>query len=341
MQTSSGVTLQINLAPSDWLHAKYILPHQLRQWAKQVDEVLLTLDLHRSHGRFAEGWEERRPKVQHLIHECCAKYSNVRSQEVDYSPEVAVDVSARFFGGRSIPPKDFRGGPFYSYFFGLYAAKHNYVFHLDSDMMFGGGSSTWIVEAIQLLAKSPDVLVCCPFPGPPTSDGHLYSQVAESTPHPSLALAFIFSCLSSRVFLLDKNRFNSQIKHLPLTYAPVHGIIKALIEGNYPYALPEEILTNAMLKHSLVRVDFLGEQPGMWSLHPPYRSENFYQGIPELIQKIETGHIPEAQRGNHDVSDILVDWTSARAALKQNRWWKRLGQKLKQKVLNQIVTQAR
>lgn len=333
MKTDSGVTLQINLAPSDWLHAKYILPHQLRQWAKQVDEVLLTLDLHRSHGRFAEGWEERRPKIQHLIHECCANYPNVHLKEVDYSPKVVADVSAMFFGGRSIPPKDFRGGPFYSYFFGLYFAKHNYVFHLDSDLMFGGGSDTWILEAIQLLAERSDVLVCSPLPGPPTSDGRLRSHVAESEPNSSLALAFRFSSLSSRLFLLDRSRFTSQIKQLPLAYAPVRGIIKALVEGNQPYSLPEEIFTKAMLKHSLFRVDFLGKNPGMWSLHPPYRSDNFYQRLPELIHKIETGDIPEAQRGDHDINDSLVDWTSARIALKQNRWWKRLGKSLNQKYL--------
>lgn len=337
MKTTSLVTLQINLAPSDWLHAKYILPHQLRQWAKQVDEVLLTLDLHRSQGRFAEGWEERRPKIQHLIDECCAKYPNVHSQEVDYSPKVVADVSAMFFGGRSIPPKDFRGGPFYSYFFGLYSAKHDYVFHLDSDMMFGGCSSTWIVEAIQLLAERSNILFCCPLPGPPTSDGSLRSQVAESELHPSLALTFRFSSLSSRLFLLDRNRFTSQVKQLSLTYAPVPDIIKALVKGNYPYALPEEIFTEAMLKHSLFRVDFLGKNTGMWSLHPPYRSENFYQGLPELIQKIETADIPEPQRGFHDINDSLIDWTSARTALKQNRWWKRLGQQLKHKFLNYFV----
>ncbi len=335
MKTDSGVTLQINLAPSDWPHARYILPHQLRQWANQVDEVLLTLDLHRSHGRFSEGWEERLPKIQHLIHECCAEYPHARLQEVNYSPKVVADVSSMFFGGSTIPPKDFRGGPFYSYFFGLYSAKHNYVFHLDSDMMFGGGSSIWIAEAIQLLTEGPEIIVCSPFPGPPTSDGSLRSQVAQPESHSSPA--FRFSSLSSRLFLLDRNRFTSQLKQLPLTYTHTWGIIKALVEGNYMYELPEDLFTKAMLKHSLFRVEFLGKSPGMWSIHPPYRSESFYQALPELIQRIETGDIPEAQRGHHDINDSLVDWTSARAALKQNRWWKRLGKNLKHKFRNHFV----
>ncbi|MUG94048.1 hypothetical protein F7734_17285 [Scytonema sp. UIC 10036] len=332
MRSNHGVTLQINLAPSDWLHAKYTLPHQLRQLAQQVDEILLTLDLHRSPGRFSEGWQERLPKIQNLIQECCTQYPHVHLKEVDYSPKVVANVSDMFFGGLPIPPKDFRGGPFYSYFFGLYSAQHNYIFHLDSDLMFGGGSSTWIAEAIDLLNQRPNVLVCGPLPGPPTADGQLRSQVAETEPYDSPA--FRFSSLSSRYFLLDRNRFTSLVKKLPLKYAPIRGIIKALVEGNYPYNLPEKIFTEAMLENSLYRIEFLGKQTGMWSLHPPYRSKNFYDCLPELIQRVESGDIPEAQRGVHDVNDSLVDWSSAKEALKKNRWWKRMGKQLKQKLLN-------
>jgi hypothetical protein len=327
MSINSGVTLQINLAPSDWLHAKYVLPHQLQQFAHQVDEILLTLDLHRSAGRFAEGWEEQLPKTRALIDQCCKQYPHARLADVNYNPEVVAKVSAAFFNRQTIPPKDFRGGPFYSYFFGLYIAKHSYIFHLDSDMMFGGGSSTWISEAVQLLIEHPNVLVCAPLPGPPTQDGQLRSQSAERELHDSSA--FRFSGLSSRLFLLDRDRFKARIQQLSLKHAPLRGFIKAVLEGNFPYKLPEEILTEAMQQHSLFRVDFLGKSPGLWSLHPPYRSRNFYNSLPDLIQKIESGDIPEAQLGDHDVNDSLVNWSSARDALKQNRWWKRLARKIR------------
>jgi hypothetical protein len=327
-----GVTLQINLSPSDWLYARYTLPHQLRQFAHQVDEILLTLDLHRSAGRFAEGWEERLPKIKSLIEECCNQYPHAHSKEVDYSPEIVKNVSSMFFGGSTIPPKDFRGGPFYSYFFGLYTAKYNYIFHLDSDLMFGGGSSTWIAEAIKLLSEQSNIITCGPLPGPPTADGRLRSQLAQPQPHDSLA--YRFSHLSTRYFLLDTERFGSIIKKLPLKYASIRSIIKALVEGNYPYKLPEEIFSEAMEEKSLIRVEFLGHPPGMWSLHPPYRCQNFYDSLPELIEKVESGNIPELQRGDHDVNDSLVDWSSAKAALKQNRWWKRLVKNWKNKISN-------
>jgi hypothetical protein len=47
-----ATTLQINLTPTDLLHLIHILPHQLRQFGGQVDEMLLTVDLHQSRGRF-------------------------------------------------------------------------------------------------------------------------------------------------------------------------------------------------------------------------------------------------------------------------------------------------
>ena len=315
MNTTTGVTLQINLAPTDLPHARYILPHQLRQWAEQVDEVLLIVDLHQSKGRFSEGWQERLPGMRLLIDEYCAKYPNVRSLEVDYSLEVAASIGTQFFGGKPVPAKDWNGGPFYSYFFGLYAATHDYIFHMDSDMMYGGGSSTWIAEAIQLLTERPDVLICSPIPGPPTEDGRLRSQSLEIEPYSSLA--FRSPALSSRHFFLDRKHFRSCIQQLPLTQPPRRRVWQAQLEGNPPYDLPEVIFSQAMSAHDLVRIEFLGNAPGMWSIHPPYRSQLFYQRLPTLIQQIEMGDIPEAQRGCHDMNESMINWASARKPFQQ------------------------
>src|SRR5260370_32205961 len=56
-----ATTLKINLAPTDLPHLIHILPHQIRKFGGQVDEILLTLDLHQSHGRFGTAWKERLP----------------------------------------------------------------------------------------------------------------------------------------------------------------------------------------------------------------------------------------------------------------------------------------
>ncbi len=317
------VTLQISLAPSDHRLAQEILPHQLRVWRNQVAEILLTIDLHRSAGRFADDWEQGRDRILALA----GSFPGVRMVEVDYGKPAARAVAEEFFGGRAVPRKDHRGGPYYSYFFGLQAAANPRVLHCDADMMFGGGSPTWLAEACELLDQRPDVLVVAPLPGPPSPDGRLVEL--QGTPLAQPRMAHAFHEMSSRVFLLDRHRFKTAIGALTPDFAAPRGFILALLEGNAPRELPERLLTRAMHRRGLQRVDFLGTAPGMWSLHPPYRCADFYNKLPELIRRVETNDMPAAQLGFHDVGDSLVDWSEAKARMSQRRWWKRIAARLR------------
>ncbi len=314
---NKGVTLQINLAPTDLPHARHILPHQLRQWAGQVDEVLLSLDLHRSRGRYAEGWEERLPGMLKLIEECCAQYPHARSHEVDYGDAEAKAISQALFGGKPVPAKDWNGAPFYAYCSGLYHASYNYIIHMDSDMLCGGGSQTWVAEAVSLLQERSDLLACNPLAGPPTADGVLHSQTLEREPFSSPA--YRSPHLSTRIFLMDRSRLEALISP-PLPLLPFkRRILQALVEGNPPYRALEDIISQAMGERGSSRIDFLGQAPGMWTLHPPYRSQLFYDRLPDLIAQVETGNVPEGQRGYHDMNDSMIDWSSARKPLWQRK----------------------
>jgi hypothetical protein len=303
---NNPVTLQISLAPTDLPHARHILPHQLRQWGVQVDEILLTVDLHRSRGKFAEAWEDRRPGLLSLVEECCAAYPHASSLEVDYGDEARAGVAEAFFGGRPAPLKDYRGAPLYSYLFSMHAARHDHVFHLDSDMLFGGGATTWVSEALGVLAARPDVLACNPLPGPPHPEGILQSQLLE--PESLESLAFRSSGLSTRLFLLDRRR----LAGLPIGPPDLRRGLGAWLDGNPRFKPLEELISDRMAESGWRRVDFLGEAPGMWSVHPPWRSAVFYERLPSLIAEIERGDVPEAQLGCHDVEDCMVDWTGAR-----------------------------
>ena len=316
---STPVTLQISLAPSDYRHACVLLPHQVRAWRGQVDEVLLTVDFHRSRGRFSARWEEGKDKIVPLAE----SIAGARVAIVDHGDAVMRRVSEAFFGGRRVPAKDFRGGPYYAYFFGLTEARHDYVLHADSDMFFGGGSATWLQEAVGYLEIHPDVLLAAPLPGPPAPDGRVLSP--RATPETDAPHAYRFDTMTTRLFLLDRRRFRSTIGALQPRRPPaLRDTIKALVEGNPPEDLPEHLFTAAMRTHGLVRREFLGAEPGMWSLHPPYRCADFYAKLPELVRRVETGDIPAAQRGDHDLNASMVDWSEALDRLAENRWWRRL-----------------
>lgn len=316
------VTLQINVAPTDLPHAVSILPHQLRQWAGQVQEIIFSFDLHRTThgGRFGEGWEERREPMRRLLDELCREYLSARVVEVDYRPEAMLEVARAFTDGSTLPAKDTKGAPFYPYFHGLYVASNDLMFHLDSDLMFGGASQSWVAEACELLAENPDVLACNPLPGPPAADGRLRRQTASRLD--GRPFAFRFPTLSTRLFLIDRERLRERLFPLRLT-GPVRSIsrIKARMHGNPPYRAAELVISDAMKAAGLYRVDFLGDRPGMWSLHPPFRSEEFYRALPQLLERIEAGAVPDAQRGDYDINDSMFDWSRARLRASVRRLW--------------------
>ena len=295
----SPVSLQISVAPPDLPHARWTLPHQLRQWGGQVDEVVFVLD-----GREAE--------LEELLALLCDEHAHARVQHVDYGADAASVVAERFLGGRRAPVRDCFGKAVYSYLFGLHAARHRFVLHLDSDMMFGGGSQTWIAEARRLFDSRPDVLSVAPLPGPP-SDEPFSPRVArvhraERFENPELAgPALRFTHMSTRDFMLDRSRLGTMRAERPGPRAALGALAKGALWKRRAWRAPAEVaLSRAMTRAGQCRVDFLGAAPGMWSVHPPQRSREFYAALPELIRRIEQGDVPERQLGEFDLSDALL-----------------------------------
>lgn len=330
---AAPVTLEITVAPVDLPVAQHTLPHQLRQWGGQVAEVQFTLDLHKSRGRYGAAAEQRQPGLQALLEDLCERHPQARIEVVDYSPDANRAVAARFFGGRAVPAKHHYGGPVYSYFYGWHAARTDLVLHLDCDMLFGGGSQTWIDEAVHLLRSRDDTIMVSPFPGPPRPDGsipdevmHRHAAVAHRDPRrlSEEPPAYAFAGASTRLFMFDRVELVERLGRLPLRRPRARSFVRALIEGHPPYELPEATITRLMGGRGLWRVDMLGTPPGMWSLHPALRSDEFYEALPELVRRVEEGDVPDAQRGDYDVGDSMVDWSSARAAQSRQTWWRRL-----------------
>jgi hypothetical protein len=315
------VTLEISIAARDLRHLRTTLPHQLRQWAGQVREIVCTIDLEPTPGEVGLGAAHERQLLD-FVEDSLSAYPHGRLEVADYSGATQRDVAARFFGGHSVPAKTARAGPFYAYFYGLHVARCQYVLHLDCDVLFGGGSQTWASEAVKLLRERPDILVCGPLPGPPRTDGTI-AQAAEREANP--APAFVFQTVTSRRFLIDLTRLEEHVRPLSVRrHAPrrmrvpfslwlkgwrrmqLRDRLRPLTLSTLPYDLPERLLGESMTEAGLRRLDFLGDPPGMWSLHPPDRSERFYESLPNLVERVERGDVSDDQRGNYDVVDSML-----------------------------------
>lgn len=308
------ISLQINLSPGDYPSAKFILPHQLKILSEQVDEIMLIVESKPSKGRFSAGWVENKKLLDGLLI-TVAKRFIVQIIHVDYDKETRKKVSNFFFGIDNMPEKDFRGGPFYCYFYGLFCCTNNLVFHLDADIFLGGKSKSWIHEAKELFNKHKDLLTASPLPGPPAKNQLLIGQTIISKFNDEEYM-YQLQGFSTRIFMINKSLLNRY--KLRLRKPSLKNQIKALIKQHPCSDLPEHLISNLMEENNLIRIDFLGKSAGLWSLHPPYRNKQFYNQLEQLIKDIENDYLPESQKGFYDIVDEVIDWTDAKQKLTKN-----------------------
>lgn len=320
------VTLQINVAAGDLDLLPFTVPHQLRVFGAQADELLFTLDTHHSRASryHTEDFAARLGKVSALLARLTRGHPKARVQRVDYSPRAVADVGRTFLGRDRVPGKAANGSPFYAYLFGLRHARNDLVLHLDADMLFGGGSQTWLAEAAHWLERRPDLLGCNPLPGPPRADGRLTTQDAPrvAAPYP----AFLFDGVSTRVLLLDRRRISLPGGlAVPLERPGPRARLEAFLTAAPPVRALEDCLEALMRRNNLYRLDFLGESPGLWSLHPVHRTRALTGRMGEIIARVEAGDIPEGQRGDYNLNDSMLDLGETRtAAYRAGRAWMRL-----------------
>lgn len=286
-------------------------------------DVVCVVDLRPVPGRPNREWELSGRRLVELVDRCCAEFPHARRAIVDYGPEVARALGAAFLRGASPPAKTYRGGPFYAYLFGLHAARSDHVLHLDSDILFGGGSQTWVEEAMRVLVERPDALVCQPFPGPPRPGGLIDAAGAEreATPVP----AYRFATITTRYFLIDLTRFRRRIGGLRVRghSRDVRRVgLRTWLDGvrDLPFRdrlrpfrlatpgidLPERLLGEAMAAAEMYRIDYLGRAPGMWTLHPLVRTAEYYEVLPDLVRRVEAGEVTDEQLGQYDVVDSML-----------------------------------
>jgi hypothetical protein len=319
MMRSDDVTLQINLTAADLRHSREIVPHQIRQLAGQVAAIVLNVDdaAAESKDGTGQGRSEDRESLEHWLAQMRSAHSNLRTRPIDYSAEATRQVADSLYDGQVPPRVDFRSRPIYSFLEPLFSAPTEWVLHLDSDMLLGGGGSNWVAEAQESLRRGHGYVLASPYPGPPRDDGRVSRQPGVEYVQGQIAVEV--PNMSWRVFLMHRPTFVERLAPIPLLGAPLKGRLWTLRQPNPPFEKVELAVTARMNELGLRRIDLLGAPPGMWSLHPPYRSETFYCQLPELIMRVEAGDVPLAQRGDFDVNDSMIDWSDARRVMRRAR----------------------
>jgi hypothetical protein len=90
--------------------------------------------------------------------------------------------------------------------------------------------------------------------------------------------------------------------------------VESLLDRVSPCLALEDCFSILALMRGARFIGFLGSEGGLWSLHPPYRSERFYTELPNLIRRVESDDIPDEQRGDFDINDAMLNWSDVRPA---------------------------
>ena len=303
------ISLQINLSATDLPICRKLLRRQISFWYDELDEIVLSVESRKSHGKFAVDFDANKTALLSLIEEVIGEYPKTRYHLIDYTTPRNRELSALFFGGAVIPHKDYRGGPFYCYFDGLAACRNRYVIHLDSDMILGGTPNSWLRHAVELLNTDPQYLFINPLAGPPTADNHIKQEYFKRLGD----RRFLFQKMSTRVFLVDKHKLSrNSIRLRKVSMTP--GNLKWFFKGKmrWGYELPEILISEMMQRNGLLRVDTFGEEGNgaCFTLHPVVKPAAFIEFIPSLLKRIDNNDIPDSQRGYYNINNDFFDFKS-------------------------------
>jgi hypothetical protein len=311
---TADCTLSILVARTDTSFMMYNIPHLVRMCNFPFKERVLVVDT----APLGRGYEKR-PNIgtlnqlYNLCNELVSEGLIDKIVNINYQKDYRKKVYSKYFGKDMWQTHNYRGYPILGSIFAIEEAKTDYLLHFDSDMfLYQDPNYNWIEEGIKLSRKYSEILSLAPLSGPPTKSGILTKAQIDGEDYVRDDRGFYkFKTFSSRVFLVDCNRFE-QAAPLPIPplkkILPLSFYVKEILNFKRINTLPPwEEMVGARLENSqYIRVDI--DSPKAWTLHPNERGQKYLEKLPELIQKIESGLYPPQQAGDYDLQ--FENWLS-------------------------------
>ena len=276
-----SVSFTVNACNSDAPYLEPTLRHMMRQLDFPFVERIVTYDPGRQVGKYAERIQGSQNAVAQALDRLLADGVIDRVDVVPWSDEDQHRILMKYFGDASIDLKDFSGAPIYQYLYAMDACTGDYLFHVDSDMLFyrTPGEKSWIYAGLDLLQREQKVIVATPQGGPPQArnwferlTGHSFEPAPKSDWHHALFT-------STRYFLMDVARFRAC---LPLTQKK-------------PGEPLENSFTHSFTQRGYQRWSMNGHTH--WAIHPWRHDENYVRHLDDLIWAVEQGIYPFKRTG--------------------------------------------
>jgi hypothetical protein len=278
--TIPTVSFSVNVCNSDAPYLEQTLRHMMRALNFPFAERIATYDPGRQVGKYAERIQGNQNEVERILQTLLDEKLIDRVDVIPWTVEEKNRILMKYFGDSSIDLKDFSGAPIYQYLYALDACTSDYIFHVDSDMLFyRQGERSWIYEGLQLLKQEQKVIVATPQGGPPQARNWFEQLTGLSfEPKPKTAWHHA-SFTSTRYFLMDKAKFTAC---LPL-------------QQSKPGEPLENSLSHTFTKKGYQRWSMNGYKH--WAIHPWRHDENYIRYLDDLIWAVENNVYPFRRTG--------------------------------------------
>jgi hypothetical protein len=293
-----SVAVQINTIDAEHRLMTSMLPHYARVLGPHVDEILVSVNRRAGAAN---------PEFESYLDEMAGSVPGIRWHVIDDSPAAIAAVSTRYFGGRPYALDDWKGTPIHAGLQPQLLLESPYVLHLDSDILLGGDVGAWLKAAVVELTHNPDIVFVNPLAGPPATTPNRYQPTARAVTLSDGSPGWAFDTVSTRIYLAEHDRLAKRI--LPLATRPPSAwserVRARLLGRRKPSALLEPIMGDAMAARGCWRLDMAG--PGdAWSLHLPRKPPALLDQLDRVVAAVESGDIPDRQRGDYDLNDSFV-----------------------------------
>lgn len=293
------VSFTVNTCITDTPFLEKTLRHVFRSLDYPFTERLIAYDPGNPMGKY---YSRRRGDPEELMAIFDRLLSDGLIDRVDTIPwkeDHQTAILKKYFGRDDIDLKDFSGAPIYQYLYALDQCTGDYVFHMDSDMLFHTTpGESWITEGIKLMQHEPRVVFTTCRGGPPQARNWLERLLRRPLgPKPAKGWTKADS-LSTRYFLMDRKRF--------------HDGLLPIVQSRTTEPL-EDSLTYTMRLRGLERWTTTGTEN--WSIHPWKHDDNYIAHLDELIWAVEQGIYPYVRVGYRwdmrTEGEHINEWLSA------------------------------
>ncbi|HUW28691.1 MAG TPA: glycosyltransferase family 2 protein [Sulfuriferula sp.] len=279
-QTPPSVSFTVNACNSDAPYLEQTLRHMFRALNFAFCEKRVTYDPGRQEGKYAERIQGSQNAVEAILKRLLDEKIIDHVDVIPWNEAEQNRILQHYFGREDIDLKDFSGAPIYQYLYAMDLCHGDYIFHVDSDMLFYRSvMQSWIDDGLALLQREPQVIVATPQGGPPQAKNWLERWTGRSFERKPKAEWHRASFTSTRYFLMDKAKFHSC---LPLQQAK-------------PGEPLENSLSHTFNAKGYQRWSMNGYKH--WAIHPWKHDENYVRYLDDLIWAVENGLYPFIRTG--------------------------------------------